>query len=208
APVYVDEPDVEDSIAILRGLRKRYEDHHQVSYDDEALVQAVKLSHRYVSDRRLPDKAIDLIDEAAAKLRVAMYSMPVSLKETKNKLEQLMADEEAAWAARDYENAAQYKTERVRLEEQYKTAVEEWRGEKGLDDVVGAKDIADIVSAWTGIPVSSMLQTESEKLLHMEDALRERIVGQSRAIEAVSDAIRRARSGLKDPRRPIGTFLF
>jgi ATP-dependent Clp protease ATP-binding subunit ClpA len=123
-------------------------------------------------------------------------------------LEKLIADEEAAWAARDYENAAQYKTERVRLEEQYTTAVAKWRDETGLDDVVDVQDIAQIVSAWTGIPVSSMVQAESEKLLHMEDALRRRIIGQERAVEAVSDAIRRARSGLKDPRRPIGTFLF
>ncbi|HXF64994.1 MAG TPA: AAA family ATPase [Caldilineaceae bacterium] len=208
APVYVDEPDVADAIAILRGLRRRYEEHHKVVFDDEALVQAVKLSHRYVTDRKLPDKAIDLMDEAAAKLRVAIYSMPASLKEMKSKLEKLIAAEEEAWASRDYENAAQYKTERVRLEEQYNEAVESWRQATGLDEVVEAKDIADVVSAWTGIPVSSMLQAESEKLLHMEEALRQRIVGQERAVEAVSDAIRRARSGLKDPRRPIGTFLF
>jgi len=208
APVYVDEPNVEDSIAILRGLRHRYEDHHKVVYDDEALVQAVKLSHRYVTDRRLPDKAIDLIDEAAAKLRVAIYSMPNSLKEAKTTLEKLIADEEAAWAARDYENAAQVKTERVRLEDQYTTSVEKWRSETGLDEVVDVNDIAQVVSAWTGIPISSMIQAESEKLLHMEEALHQRIVGQTRAIEAVSDAIRRSRSGLKDPRRPIGVFLF
>jgi ATP-dependent Clp protease ATP-binding subunit ClpC len=208
APVYVDEPNVEDSIAILRGLRHRYEDHHKVVFDDEALVQAVKLSHRYVTDRRLPDKAIDLMDEAAAKLRVAIYSMPNSLKEAKTKLEKLIADEEAAWAARDYENAAQYKTERVRLEDQYNSDVESWRADTGLDEVVDVNDIAQVVSAWTGIPVSSMVQAESEKLLHMEEELQKRIVGQTRAIEAVSDAIRRSRSGLKDPRRPIGVLLF
>ena len=208
APVYVDEPTVDDSIDILRGLKTRYEDHHKVRFDDEALVQAVKLSHRYVADRRLPDKAIDLIDEAAAKLRVAMYSMPVRLKEMKGQLQQLTADEEAAWAARDYEHAAEYKTERVRLEKEYNEAVESWRTEIGLDDIVDARDIASVVSAWTGIPVSNMLQTETEKLLNMEDHLRRRIVGQEQAIVAVSDAIRRARSGLKDPRRPIGTFLF
>lgn len=208
APVYVDEPNVEDSIAILRGLRHRYEDHHKVVFDDEALVQAVKLSHRYVMDRRLPDKAIDLIDEAAAKLRVAIYSMPHSLKEAKTKLEQLIADEEAAWAARDYENAAQVKTDRVRLQDQYSGDVDKWRAETGLDEVVDVNDIAQVVSTWTGIPISSMIQAESEKLLNMEDELRKRIVGQTRAIEAVSDAIRRSRSGLKDPRRPIGVFLF
>ncbi len=208
APVYVDEPNVEDSIAIVRGLRHRYEEHHHVVYDDEALVQAVKLSHRYVTDRRLPDKAIDLMDEAAAKLRVAIYSMPNSLKEDKNKLETLIVEEEAAGSARDYENAAKLKTERVRLEDQYNTSVAKWRSETGLDEVVDVNDIAQVVSTWTGIPISSMIQAESEKLLNMEEVLHERIVGQSRAIEAVSDAIRRSRSGLKDPRRPIGVFLF
>jgi len=149
-----------------------------------------------------------LMDEAAAKLRVAIYSMPNSLKEAKSKLEKLVADEEAAWASRDYENAAQYKTERVRLEDQYNTSVEAWRAETGLDEVVDVNDIAQVVSTWTGIPISSMIQAESEKLLRMEEVLHQRIVGQERAIEAVSDAIRRSRSGLKDPRRPIGVFLF
>jgi len=208
APVYVDEPNIEDSIAILRGLRERYEDHHKIRYDDEALVQAVKLSHRYVADRRLPDKAIDLMDEAAAKLRVAMFSMPPRIKEMKVELDELQSQEEKAWEARDYENAARYKAERVRLEEEYNELVTGWRIEADLDDIVDARDIAAVVSAWTGIPVSNMLQTETEKLLHMEDVLRQRIVGQEQAVEAVSDAIRRARSGLKDPRRPIGTFLF
>jgi len=208
APVYVDEPNVEDSIDILRGLRSRYEEHHNVRYEDEALVQAVKLSHRYVTDRRLPDKAIDLMDEAAAKLRVAMFSMPARIKEMKIELEELQAQEEKAWESRDYENAARFKADRVRLEEDYNELVTGWRVEADLDEVVDARDIAAVVSTWTGIPVSNMLQTETEKLLHMEDALRQRIVGQEQAVEAVSDAIRRARSGLKDPRRPIGTFLF
>ena len=208
APVYVDEPNVEDSIAILRGLRGRYEDHHKVQYDDEALVQAVKLSHRYVSDRRLPDKAIDLMDEAAAKLRVAMFLMPPRLKEMKARLDELQSMEEKAWETRDYENAAQYKAERVRIEGEYSEQAQEWRLEVDLDEIVDARDIATVVSAWTGIPVSSMLQTETEKLLDMEMHLRKRIVGQELAVTAVSDAIRRARSGLKDPKRPIGTFLF
>jgi ATP-dependent Clp protease ATP-binding subunit ClpC len=208
APVFVDEPSVEDSIDILRGLRRRYEEHHKVTYNDEALVEAVKLSHRYVTDRRLPDKAIDLIDEAAARLRVAMYSMPTRLKEMKTALTGLIADEEAAWAARDYEKAASVKTERVRLEGEYTGEVDAWREESGLDEMVEASDIAHIVHSWTGIPVSSMLQTEQEKLLEMETHLSQRIIGQEQAVNAVSDAIRRARSGLKDPRRPIGTFLF
>ena len=208
APVYVDEPNIDDSIDILRGLRSRYETHHSVRFDDEALVQAVKLSHRYVTDRRLPDKAIDLIDEAAAKLRVAMYAMPLRLKEMKAQLDQLRADEERAWEQRDYENAARFKADRIRIEEELNTAVASWREEADLDEIVDARDIASVVSTWTGIPVNSMLQTETEKLLDMEEHLRQRIVGQEQAIEAVSDAIRRARSGLKDPKRPIGTFLF
>jgi ATP-dependent Clp protease ATP-binding subunit ClpC len=208
APIFVDEPNIDDSIDILRGLRTRYEEHHNVRFDDEALVQAVKLSHRYVTERKLPDKAIDLIDEAAAKLRVAMYLMPKQLKEQKSNLEELIGDEEEAWAKRDYENAAKFKTERVRLENEYKQAVEQWRKEANLDDVVDASDVAQVVSSWTGIPLSSMLETEAEKLLHMEEALHKRIIGQNAAIEAASDAIRRARSGLKDPNRPIGVFLF
>ncbi len=208
APVYVDEPSVEDSIDILRGLRKRYEEHHNVIYNDDALVEAVKLSHRYVTDRRLPDKAIDLIDEAAARLRVAMYSMPTRLKEMKSALDKLIQEEETAWAARDYENAARVKTERVRLESEFNEAEAAWREESGLDELVEASDIAHIINSWTGIPVSSMLQTEQEKLLDMESHLRKRIIGQGQAVTAVSDAIRRSRSGLSDPRRPIGTFLF
>jgi len=208
APVYVDEPNVEDTIEILRGLRARYEEHHHVTYEDEALVQAVKLSHRYINDRRLPDKAIDVIDEAAAKLRVAIYSMPPMLKTMKEELDQLVADEESAWASRDYENAAKYKTERVRLEDEYTEAVGKWRVDAGLDELVEAADVAHVVSTWTGIPVTSVLQTEGEKLLNMEDHLKKRIIGQEQAVTAVSDAIRRARSGLKDPKRPIGVFLF
>ncbi len=209
APVYVEEPDVDDSISILRGLRKRYEDHHDVVFDDEALVQAVKLSHRYVTDRRLPDKAIDLIDEAAAKLRVAIlfHAGPAE------------GDEDGAQRADrrmkrkpgpsvTMKRRLVSKRIALQLEEQFKTEVSLWHNEEDLDEIVDANDIADIVSMWTGIPVKSMVETESEKLLHMEDTLRERIVGQARAVEAVSDAIRRARSGLKDPRRPIGTFLF
>ncbi|MCB9148770.1 MAG: AAA family ATPase [Caldilineaceae bacterium] len=208
APVYVDEPNIEDSIEILRGLRTRYEEHHSVTFEDDALVEAVKLSHRYVTDRRLPDKAIDLMDEAAAKLRVAIYSMPPLLKQKKAQLNELLEQEEGAWAAREYEDAAKFKAERMRLEEEFKNEVTEWRVASNLDDIVAADDIAAVISSWTGIPMTSLLQTESEKLLHMEEHLRERIVGQEQAVVAVSDAIRRARSGLKDPRRPIGTFLF
>ena len=208
APVYVDEPSVEDSIEILRGLRTRYEDHHGITYTDEALEQAVRLGERYVTERKLPDKAIDLIDEAAAKLRVAMYSMPSNLKEQKARISALAAEEEEAWADRDYEKAAQVKTELVRIKEEFKTSLKAWKAESNLDDVVEVSDVAQVVQNWTGIPAMNLLEEETEKLLRMEDHLHKRVVGQDKAIEAVSDAIRRARSGLKDPKRPIGTFLF
>ncbi len=208
APVYVEEPDIENAIEILRGLRQRYEDHHAISYTDEALEQAVRLSHRYVADRKLPDKAIDLIDEAAARLRVAMHAMPEDLKKTKAAILELTEIEEGAWTERDYEKAAQTKAELARLKEEFKAALKAWKAETNLDDVVESSDVAAIVHSWTGIPVMDLLEEEMEKLLRMEESLRKRIIGQERAIEAVSDAIRRARSGLKDPRRPIGTFLF
>ena len=208
APVFVDEPNVDDAIEILRGLRLRYEEHHSITYTEDALEQAVRLSHRYVPDRKLPDKAIDVIDEAAARLRVAMHAMPDDLKKTKASIQQLTDQEENAWTERDYEKAAQTKAELARLREDFKSALKAWKADTNLDDVVDTADVAAIVHSWTGIPVMDLLEEEMEKLLRMEDYLRLRIIGQERAIEAVSDAIRRARSGLKDPRRPIGTFLF
>jgi len=208
APVYVDEPSVEETIQILRGLRDRYEAYHRVRFSDEALVAAARLADRYITDRRLPDKAIDLIDEAAAKLRVALYSLPPELKGLKNEIERLRAEEEQAGLERDYERAAQKKVERLRLEEQFRQLREQWEREQQLDDVVDVDDIAEVVHQWTGIPVAQMLETEAEKLLHMEERLHERIIGQDEAIHAIADAIRRARSGLKDPRRPIGSFIF
>jgi len=208
APIYVDEPTVEETIEMLEGLRDRYEAHHNVHFTHEALVAAARLSHRYVTDRRLPDKAIDLMDEAASKLRLAIYSLPPELKEKKQRLQKLMAEEEAAWTARDYERAAIYKAERLALEEEFNREREAWRQEKNLDEVVEASDIADVVASWTGIPVSSLMETEADKLLRMEERLHERIVGQEEAVNALADAIRRARSGLKDPNRPIGSFIF
>jgi ATP-dependent Clp protease ATP-binding subunit ClpC len=208
APVYVDEPNVEQTIQMLYGLRDRYEAHHKVHFSDEALVAAAKLSHRYVTDRRLPDKAIDLMDEAAAKLRVALYSMPPELKTLKNELDRLQAEEEAAGLARDYEHAAQYKMQRIQAEQDYEHAREVWQRENTLDEIVDEHDIAEVVAKWTGIPLNQMLETESDKLLRMEEALHKRIIGQDDAVAAVADAIRRARSGLKDPRRPIGSFIF
>jgi ATP-dependent Clp protease ATP-binding subunit ClpC len=208
APVYVEEPSEEDSILMLHGLRDRYEAHHKVRFSDEALEAAVKLSSRYLSDRRLPDKAIDLMDEAAAKLRIALFSLPPELKAMKQELERLKAEEEHAGVERDYERAAEKKAERLRVEEQYFEQRTKWESEHELDEIVDEDDVAEVVAMWTGIPVSQMMETEAEKLLHMEERLHERIIGQDEAITAVSDAIRRARSGLKDPKRPIGSFIF
>jgi ATP-dependent Clp protease ATP-binding subunit ClpC len=208
APVFVDEPSVEETIVMLRGLRDRYEAHHKVTFSDAALVAAAKFSKRYVTERHLPDKAIDLIDEAAAKLRVALYTLPPSLKEMKQEVDRLRAEEEAAGAARDYKRAADFKTQRLRQESEFAVQREQWQAEHQLDEIVDENDIAEVVAAWTGIPVAQMLETEAEKLLRMEDALHERIIGQDEAITALSDAIRRARSGLKDPKRPIGSFIF
>src|SRR5512143_2171562 len=208
APVFVDEPSVEETIEMLHGLRDRYEAHHKVRIADEALVAAARLSSRYVTDRRLPDKAIDLVDEAAAKLRVALYTLPPELKSMKQELDRLTAEEEDAGVRRDYERAAEIKARRLRLKQEFDVRREQWQREKNLDEVVDEDDIATVVAMWTGIPVAQMMETEAEKLLQMEERLHERIVGQDEAIVAISDAIRRARAGLKDPRRPIGSFIF
>jgi ATP-dependent Clp protease ATP-binding subunit ClpC len=208
APVFVDEPSVEETIGMLRGLRDRYEAHHKVRFDDDALVAAAKLSQRYVTDRSLPDKAIDLMDEAAAKLRVALYSLPPELKEMKAEIDRLAAEEEKAGLERDYERAAEKKAARLRLESDFNAKRDTWEAENQLDEEVDENDIAEVVAQWTGIPVSQMMETEAVKLLHMEERLHERIIGQDEAIHALADAIRRARAGLKDPRRPIGSFIF
>ncbi len=208
APIFVEEPDVQDTIAMLRGLKGRYEQHHKVEITDDALVAAARLSDRYVRDRRLPDKAIDLIDEAASRLRIEMHSLPPDLKAMRVALVDLTQKEEEAGQERNYEAAAQLRSERLQLEMEFTARRAAWQQEKGLDETVGADEIAKIVASWTGVPVSRMQEAETERLLGMEDYLRERIVGQDEAIVAVSDAIRRARAGLKDPQRPIGSFIF
>jgi len=208
APVFVDEPSVDETIEMLKGIRDRYEAHHKVRFSDDALVAAVRLSNRYVTDRRLPDKAIDLMDESAAKLRVALYSLPDDLKEMKTEIQKLAAEEELAGLERDYERAAHNKAERLRLEEEFNQRRDEWEADHKLDEIVDVQDIAGVIQQWTGIPVNQMLETEAERLLKMEDRLHERVIGQDEAITAISDSIRRARSGLKDPRRPIGSFIF
>ncbi|MGD2166286.1 MAG: AAA family ATPase [Anaerolineae bacterium] len=208
APIFVDEPTVEKAIDMLRGLRDRYEAHHKVHISDEAIEAAAHLSQRYVTDRRLPDKAIDLMDEAAAKLRVALHTLPPELKEMYVRLQQLQTEIDAASSMEDYQRAAELKTERINLQAEFNLQREMWQQENQLDETIEEEDIAQVVASWTGIPVARMMETESEKLLRMEDAIHERIIGQKEAVAAVSDAIRRARSGLKDPSRPIGSFIF
>ena len=207
-PVYIGEPSVEDTIQILRGLRPRYEAHHKVQITDAALEAAAKLSQRYVSDRFLPDKAVDLIDEAASKLRIESESAPPNVRELEKRLQQVSNEEDAASQRREYERAAQLRTERLRIEQEYSKAKGEWLKEKRMDGAIGEEAIADLVSKWTGIPVSRMLEGETEKLIQMEDRLHQRVIGQDEAVGVVSEAIRRARAGLKDPKRPIGSFIF
>lgn len=208
APVFVKEPSLEETIEMLRALRGRYEEHHRVNITDEALESAARLSHRYVKERHLPDKAVDLIDEAAAKLRIDMYGLSPELKGKKIELKRLQNEEEEAGQKRDWERAASLRSQRLLVETEYEEQVAAWRREKGLDEVVDEEDVAEVVASWTGIPVRRMLETEAKKLLEMEERIHRRIVGQEEAVAAVADAIRRARSGLKDPRRPIGSFIF
>ena len=208
-PVFIGEPSVEATIEMLRGLRPRYEAHHKkIKIDDSALVAAAKLSQRYISDRFLPDKAVDLVDEAASKLRIDMDSLPAEVKALDQKMKQLSDEEEAASQRRDYQKAAELKAEKIRLEQEYDKAKLQWQQEKKIDDRVDEEDIAQLISQWTGIPVSRMLEAESEKLVHMEERLHERIINQEEAVTAISEAIRRSRAGLKDPKRPIGSFIF
>jgi ATP-dependent Clp protease ATP-binding subunit ClpC len=208
SPVYLDEPSVEATIEMLRGLRPRYEAHHKIKIEDSALVAAAKLSQRYVSDRFLPDKAIDLIDEAASKLRLDMESAPDEVKTLDRNLKHLRDEEEAASQRGDYQKAAELKAERMRLEQEYDQAKSKWQKEKKIDSTVDEEDIARLVAQWTGIPVSRMMETETDKLVHMEERLHQRIVDQEEAVVAVSEAVRRGRAGLKDPKRPIGSFIF
>ncbi len=207
-PVYVEEPSVEDAIEILRGLRPRYEAHHKITIADSALSAAARLSQRYVSDRFLPDKAIDLIDEASSKLRIELEGAPPELKEMEKEV-QYLADQEGSASQRDdFQRAAELKSERLALQEKHEKARDEWFQREKLDGTVDEEDIAETVALMTGIPVMRMLQGEADRLLNMEKSLRERVIGQEEAIASISEAIRRARAGLKDPKRPIGSFIF
>ena len=207
-PIYVEEPEVETAIEMPKSLCPRYEAHHKVKIDESALEAAVKLSHRYITDRRLPDKAVDLVDEAASKVRIDSESLPKELKKTEDRIRQLQNQEEAASQRADYQTAAELRTEKLRVEAEYNAARDQWYRDNKIDMVVDAEDIAALIAQWTGIPVSRMLEGEAERLLHMEERLHERIIGQDEAFQAVSEAVRRSRAGLKDPQRPIGSFIF
>lgn len=209
-PINVDEPSVEDTVKILKGLRPKYEEHHRIKISDEAIEEAAKLSKRYIADRFLPDKAVDLIDEASSKLRLESIILPPDLMKLENKLLDLTKEGKQAADDRDFEKAAKIRAETDTLQSELKEKKEKWLSEKGISKsaVVSAENIAQIVSGWTGIPVTRMMQTESEKLLHMEEELHKRIIGQDEAVKVVSEAVRRTRAGLKDPNRPIGSFIF
>ncbi|MBA7637702.1 ATP-dependent Clp protease ATP-binding subunit ClpC [subsurface metagenome] len=207
-PVFIGDPTVEATIEILKGLRPRYEAHHKIKISDEALEAAARLSQRYISDRHLPDKAIDLIDEAASKIRIDTESATPEIRSLEQQLNHLTNEEEAASQRQDYEQAAQLRTEHLKLEEEYQQAKKEWLKQEKISETVNEEHIAHLISSWTGIPVSQMLEGEAEKLLHMEERIHERLINQEEAVTAVSEAIRRSRSGLKDPRRPIGSFIF
>jgi ATP-dependent Clp protease ATP-binding subunit ClpC len=207
-PVWLDEPTVEETIEILRGLQPRYEAHHKVTFEDAALEAAARLSSRYISDRHLPDKAVDLIDEAASKLRLDAESLPTELNELSQRIKYLQ-DEEESYAQRgDYEAAARTKSERVQKEERFDVQRNDFLGRDHSGMVVRESDIADLIAKWTGIPANRLLEEEAQRLLHLEDRLHQRVIGQQDALAAVADAIRRARAGLRDEHRPIGSFMF
>ena len=207
-PILVEEPDVDTTVSMLRALRPRYEAHHRIKVSDAALSAAVHLSQRYISDRLLPDKAVDLIDEAASKLRIDSQLLPPEMREVESQLRHLENEEEAASQRADYEKAAELRSERLRLRERFERERAGLLKGTDVEMVVDAEDIGRLIATWTGIPVDRLLEGEAEKLLHMEERLHERVIGQEVPIKAVSDAVRRARAGLNDPKRPIGSFIF
>ncbi len=208
-PVMVGEPTEAEAVEILKGLRDRYEAHHGLKIPDEAIKAAVELSARYIGDRRLPDKAIDLIDEACSRVRMASATAPDSLKELEEKLDRLAAEKESAVTSQDFELAAQLRDEEKKTREELERERAEWQGKSsGERGSVSEEDVAAVVSGWTGVPVTRLTEDEAERLLHMEDILHRRVIGQDEAVSAVSRAIRRGRVGLKDPKRPTGSFIF
>jgi ATP-dependent Clp protease ATP-binding subunit ClpC len=208
-PVLVEEPSMEDTFKILQGIRVRYEEHHKLTIADEALKAAAQLASRYISDRFLPDKAIDLVDEAASRVRIKHRAVPVSLKEGRQMEDAVRKEKEEALAAQRYEEAAELRQRELQIEEKNKTMEEQWHTARDEQKpTVTAENIAEVVAQWTGVPVVQIAGNETERLLHMEDALHKRIIGQEEAINIISKAVRRARAGLKDPRHPIGNFIF
>ena len=208
-PVQVDEPTVEDTVSILRGLRDKYEAHHKVVITDEAIIAAATLSNRYISDRFLPDKAIDLIDEAASRARLNSLNSPEEVKELEEKIKRLNLEKNKAAKGENYTQAQKYVEEINNLHERIKKLDADWKGHKHTSTPnIGSEEIAEIVSGWTGVPVLKLTEQESEKLLHLEDNLHKRIIGQDEAVSAVARAIRRARAGLSEPNKPIGSFIF
>lgn len=208
-PITLDEPTTEESIRILKGIRDKYEAHHRVKITDEAIEAAVNMSVRYISDRFLPDKAIDLIDEAASKIRIKMLTAPPDVKALEDKIAEIRKEKEAAITVQDYEKAATLRDEEKKLAEELSSTKENWeKNHSSSEAVVTEKEVAEIISMWTGIPVKSIEETESERLLKLEEILHKRVVGQTEAVSAVAKAIRRGRVGLKDPKRPIGSFIF
>ena len=208
-PIQVNEPTVDETIQIIYGLRDRYEAHHRVNITDEAVEAAARMSDRYISDRFLPDKAIDLIDEAGSKVRLRSYATPPNLKELEEKLEAVRSEKDAAVQSQQFEKAASYRDKEQKLVKQLEETKEKWKEEQGsTESDVTEDDIAEVVAMWTGVPVAKIAQEETDKLLNMEELLHERVIGQDEAVVAISKAIRRARAGLKDPKRPIGSFIF
>lgn len=208
-PIVVDPPSVDDTVKILKGLRERYEVHHKVKYEDSALQAAAELSDRYITDRFLPDKAIDLIDEAGSRSRLQVTQRPQDLKDREVEIDKVTKDKEAAIAAQEYEKAAKLRDKEKDMRRQMEEARKSWREKRDATvPVVQGEDIAAVVSKWTGIPTTKLTETEQEKLIHMEAELHKRVVGQEEAITAISQAIRRSRTGLKDPKKPIGSFIF
>lgn len=208
-PVRVEEPTVDETIEILRGIKGRYEEHHELEINDDALRAAANLSARYISDRFLPDKAIDLIDEAASRVRINHSMTPLSVKEATKLLESVKKEKDEAIAERQYEFAAELRDREAKLADKLSDLEESWKDERGSDKpLVNEENIAEVVSMWTGIPVTRLAATETERLVHMEEVLQEKVIGQDDSIKLVSKAVRRARAGLKDPKRPTGIFMF
>jgi ATP-dependent Clp protease ATP-binding subunit ClpC len=208
-PVKVEEPSEEETIEILKGLRGMYESHHNVKITDDALVASVKLSNRYITDRFLPDKAIDVIDEASSRVRLSTFTAPPNIKEMEKKLEELENEKEEAIKSEEYEKAGEIKQKQNEIEERFKKAKMEWEAKNSMaDQIVDEEEIAGIISSWTSIPIKKLTEEEGERLKNLENVLHERVVGQDEAVVSISKAIRRGRIGLKDPKRPIGSFLF